>query len=280
MARPSDSPRTSTDYEVAAEELVALMSLRGVEAKSHIDSEFGGISGLCRRLKTDPFQGISTNENDISKRKELYGQNKLGHGRPPQFRDVLKETAMSLRPIILGMAAIGSTAACSSFFINNRRMVRAAEASTLVVVFAAVVVLIGAFVRFQKLKTQYITDEKAKKKAWTELFSNQCYCIRNGKQTKVEALELVCGDVVEINKGDRLPVDGVLLQAWDLKVDEVTLSNTQFEKEIVLRKSRDQDPLLFAGSQVVEGNAKVLVTAVGNNIQLQQPHPSPPASPR
>ncbi|CAD5219453.1 unnamed protein product [Bursaphelenchus xylophilus] len=278
MASGNGSPRSSGDYEVSAEELVDLMSLRGVEAKTHIDTEFGGISGLCRKLRTDPFQGILSNECELLKRQELYGKNRLPAGNAPEFGQALKETALSLRPIILGMAAIGSTAACSSYFVNNRRMVRAAEAATLVVIFAAVVVFVGAFVRFQKLRKQYVIDESAKKKSWAELFSSQCQCIRNGKQTKVDAQELVCGDVMEIGKGDRLPVDGVLLQAWDLRVDETNL-NKHLDKQIVLRKSRDQDPLLFAGTQVVEGNAKVLVTAVGGRIQLERPDPSPPATP-
>lgn len=40
------------------------------------------------------------------------------------------------------------------------------------------------------------------------------------------------------------------------------------EHSVILRKSRDQDPLLFSGTKVVEGTAKILIVAVGKHVQV------------
>ena len=63
--------------------------------------------------------------------------------------------------------------------------------------------------------------------------------------------------------GDLLPTDGILLQSNDLKIDESSLTG---ESDLV-KKSVDRDPMLLAGTHVMEGSGKMVVTAVGPNSQ-------------
>uniref|UniRef100_A0A0K0D292 P-type Cu(+) transporter n=1 Tax=Angiostrongylus cantonensis TaxID=6313 RepID=A0A0K0D292_ANGCA len=87
--------------------------------------------------------------------------------------------------------------------------------------------------------------------------------IRGGQSVQVVVNELVVGDVAQIKYGDLLPADGVLIQANDLKIDESSLTG---ESDLI-RKTPDHDPVILSGTHVMEGSAKMLVTAVGVNSQ-------------
>ena len=55
----------------------------------------------------------------------------------------------------------------------------------------------------------------------------------------------------------------MLLQSNDLKIDESSLTG---ESDLV-KKSPQRDPMLLAGTHVMEGSGKMVVTAVGPNSQ-------------
>ena len=58
-----------------------------------------------------------------------------------------------------------------------------------------------------------------------------CRVRRDGGATQVPAHALVAGDVVELSAGNRVPADGVLLEARDLLLDESSLSGESFPVE-------------------------------------------------
>ena len=66
-----------------------------------------------------------------------------------------------------------------------------------------------------------------------------------------------------VKYGDLLPTDGIVLQSNDLKIDESSLTG---ESDLV-KKSIDRDPMLLAGTHVMEGSSKMVVTAVEPNSQ-------------
>ena len=51
------------------------------------------------------------------------------------------------------------------------------------------------------------------------MIPKKCKCIRDGKNTVVDAWELVPGDVVDLLDGDSVPADIRVMQANELKVD-------------------------------------------------------------
>ena len=65
--RASGEGPASDEYGITLEELRALMEYRGGEAREKIDTEFGGIEGLCQRLKTDPNNGIPNNAEELQR---------------------------------------------------------------------------------------------------------------------------------------------------------------------------------------------------------------------
>ena len=51
-----------------------------------------------------------------------------------------------------------------------------------------------------------------------KMIPNKCTVIRDGLEQKVEAAELVVGDLVRLYIGDRIPADIRIIENYDLKV--------------------------------------------------------------
>ena len=85
---------------------------------------------------------------------------------------------------------------------------------------------------------------------------------RAGQTARVLFEELLVGDMVVIGVGDIVPADGVLLTSRGLTVDESAESSGEEEESQPRAKNADS-PFLLAGSVVLEGEGRFLVTSVG-----------------
>ncbi len=102
-------------------------------------------------------------------------------------------------------------------------------------------------------------------------------CIRNGQLHSLLARELVPGDLVVLNCGDRVPADIRLFEAVDLAIDESsftgepdpaanitdTLSATNTSGTIARRKN-----ISFMGTLVKNGHGKGIVICTGENSEF------------
>ena len=82
---------------------------------------------------------------------------------------------------------------------------------------------------------------------------------RDGVDVEVDTATLVVGDLLEVARGDQLPVDGVVVSSAGLEMDESLLTG---EADPVSREPGDR---VLSGSFVVSGDGRVLVTAVGDD---------------
>lgn len=89
--------------------------------------------------------------------------------------------------------------------------------------------------------------------------------IRDGTRQEVEVWELVPGDVVLLNAGERVPGDGQVLEATKLTVEEAILTG---ESEPVSKEARDGMNSLFMGTTVLTGRAVMQVTTTGAHTEL------------
>ena len=87
--------------------------------------------------------------------------------------------------------------------------------------------------------------------------------IRTGDVVEVQLEELVVGDLMMVKYGDLLAADGLVVQASELSMDESALTG----ESNMAKKNVEEDPLVLAGTKVMEGSGKVLVMAVGLNSQ-------------
>ncbi|MDP4181323.1 MAG: calcium-translocating P-type ATPase, PMCA-type [Bacillota bacterium] len=91
----------------------------------------------------------------------------------------------------------------------------------------------------------------------------QVKVIRNNSLEIVSTRDLVVGDVIEVENGDKVPADAVVINSVDLLVDESLMTG----ESLAVSKSEDEDKLL-GGTVVVSGQGKAIVTAVGEKMQM------------
>ena len=97
---------------------------------------------------------------------------------------------------------------------------------------------------------------------------------RAGQQSYVDAEELVPGDVVLLESGDKVPADLRLVQVNNLAVDESLLTgeSVAVNKKLVLQEIDaplgDRNIMAYAGSAVVSGRGVGLVVATGSSTEV------------
>lgn len=116
--------------------------------------------------------------------------------------------------------------------------------------------------------------------------THKAVVLRNGETTIISAQELVPGDIIEVQAGDRIPADAYILKAYNLQVDEAMLTGEstpviKTEGKIPFSKTTMKDlghieqsdinkqaHVLFSGSYVLTGKGKAIVISTGNATQL------------
>lgn len=242
---------------VAVRDLTLLMEHRGQEARDYLNSKFGGLTKLIHKLHTSAERGIGGFPEDLENRKKVFGCNFIPPKPPKTFFqfliDALKDTIL----IILAVAAIVSLI----LGIFAPEECEGSEDNTgwidgfAIIVAVMIVALVTAVNDYQK--EQQFRGLQSKIEG-----EHKFTVVRHGVPTEVLNSEIVVGDLCQVKYGDLLPADGVVVQCNDLKVDESSLTG---ESDLV--KKGEKDPLLLAGTHVMEGSGKMVVAAVGENSQ-------------
>ncbi|MGE0379833.1 MAG: magnesium-translocating P-type ATPase [Hyphomicrobium sp.] len=107
-----------------------------------------------------------------------------------------------------------------------------------------------------------------------ERLSLQALVMRDGKTREIDTSLLVPGDVVLLSAGNLVPADGVIIDARDFLVSQAALTGESFpvEKSPVPTAQDTSLPqrrnVVFLGTSVRSGTAKVLVVKTGNNTEI------------
>ena len=101
--------------------------------------------------------------------------------------------------------------------------------------------------------------------------------IRNGEPQLITQKEIVVGDIIMIETGDKIVADGRLFSSNDFSVDESALTGESLpvkkDAEFVCQKSTpvaERANMLYSGCFVSAGNGQMLVTGVGNDTEFGQ----------
>jgi magnesium-transporting ATPase (P-type) len=100
---------------------------------------------------------------------------------------------------------------------------------------------------------------------------------RDGELTKVLVKEIVPGDIIFLEEGDRVPADARLIEAFDLWTNNVPLTG---ESEPQPRSAKPAEPvdkayldspnLIFMSTSVAKGQGKAVVITTGMSTQFGQ----------
>ncbi|VAW45817.1 Cation-transporting ATPase [hydrothermal vent metagenome] len=133
------------------------------------------------------------------------------------------------------------------------------------------VVLLNAIIGFiQENKALRALD------ALSKALITEANVLRSGEKQRINAQQLVPGDIVLLQSGDKVPADIRLLQSRELQIDESALTGesvpVQKETGILAEETplADRSNMLFSSTLVTYGTAKGIVVAIGDNTQIGQ----------
>ena len=122
------------------------------------------------------------------------------------------------------------------------------------------------FIEFiQETKTDKALEELNK------LSSLNVRVIRNNKEEVISSDEIVVGDIVLLEEGDKVPADGEVLYAQSLGVNESSLTG---ESEVVYKTTKNDENNHFklnkcySGTDITSGMGIIRITSVGNKTEL------------
>jgi cation-transporting P-type ATPase F len=127
------------------------------------------------------------------------------------------------------------------------------------------VVLVNAIVGF-------LQEYKAEKaiESLKQMVQSDCTVIRDGSKRRISSRELVPGDLVLLQSGDKAPADIRLVESRDLQIDESALTgeSVPVQKCVeILHPSTalaDRTNMAYGGTLITYGQGKGLVIAIGN----------------
>lgn len=90
--------------------------------------------------------------------------------------------------------------------------------------------------------------------------------IRNGLRREINIQELVPGDIVALNAGDKIPGDGSLLESNHLLVDESILTGESTAVEISLDNAKSS--ILHMGTTVLSGKGVMTIEKIGIQTEM------------
>ncbi|MDE5617737.1 MAG: cation-translocating P-type ATPase [Ureaplasma sp.] len=221
-----------------------------------------------RAIKVDPSRGLTPAM--VRRAKTLYGSNVLTvHNAKPLWLRIL-EHFKELITILLCIAAI------ISLILGIIAVVK--DASNYVEwlsLFLEFIVIVGIIFTdiFLSIRQSDKTDKALQ--ALKEMSAPVAKVVRGGKTRLISAANVVPGDIIFLESGERIPADGKLISSSLLQVDESILTG---ESEEVLKDHEfesnenmqpgDRKDWVFSGTNVVNGTAYVRIAYTGMNTQI------------
>ncbi|MCS7138959.1 MAG: HAD-IC family P-type ATPase, partial [Crenarchaeota archaeon] len=132
-----------------------------------------------------------------------------------------------------------------------------------------VIVMLNAIVGF----VQEYRSEKAIE-AMKKLTAPRARVLREGKETIIPAREVVLGDIILLEAGDRIPADARLLETVELKTDEAVLTGESTPINKFVKTIDEKTPvserknMVFMGTYVTYGRGKAVVVATGMQTEF------------
>ncbi len=128
----------------------------------------------------------------------------------------------------------------------------------------AFVVLAMSITIYQERKTERVLE------ALRDLSSPRALVIRDGQHIRIAGREVVKGDLLVLEEGDRVAADGILHEAHDLLVDESLLTGESFAvaKLAATQAVDDDSARVYSGSMVVQGGGLAVVGATGAMTEI------------
>ena len=205
---------------------------------------------VLSEFETD-LKGISVAE--AKKRLEKYGANEIQEGEKKSVLKIFLEQYTDFLVIILILAGIVSA------FLGD------VESALVIFVVITMNAILGT--------VQQVKADKSLE-SLKALSSPVAKVIRDGEKISINSKDVVPGDIVLAEAGDYICADGRIIENYNIKVDESSLTgesisvekdDTTIEGEVPVG---DRKNMVFSGSFVTYGRAEFVVTGTGMDTEL------------
>ena len=210
------------------------------------------------KLNTDFCNGL--NDEEILKRRTKYGKNELENNKKEGIIIKFLKQFNDFMIIILIIASIVS--AGISWYQGENDYIDS-------IIIIAIVVLNAIMGVLQEAKAEKSIESLKK------MTPQMSKVIRNGKEIEIHSEELVIGDIVILEAGNSVPADCRIIESFNLKVEESSLTGeteaVEKDGNVICKKGiplGDIVNMTFMGSTVVNGHARVVVTDIGMNTRV------------
>lgn len=273
----------------------------------------GGLAGIERGLRTDVKGGLGVDETDLSDavswedatgseqleqappetktkhegahhhhgkpgesffdRKRIFGVNVLPERKSKSFL-LLVWIALQDKVLILLSIAAAVSLALGLYQTFGQEAEEGGGVEWIegvaIIVAIAVVSLVGAANDWKK-ERQFQKLNKKKE-------DRQVKVVRSGRPTVISINDLLVGDILMLEQGDLVPVDGIFIDGHNISCDE---SSATGESDVIKKtpaaaalkalqnseqeesKIKKLDPFIISGGKILDGVGTCLVTAVG-----------------
>jgi len=210
------------------------------------------VKDVTQYFNVDSSKGLSSKE--VKTRLEKFGPNQLKESKGRTVWDMFFDQFKEVLVLILLISVI------ISIFLG--------EAGDAIVI--AVILVLNATLGV-------VQEFKAEKSlaALKKMTVPDALVMRNGKPTKIKSNQLVPGDIVLLEAGDRIPADLRLFKVTDIKVQEAILTG---ESEPVEKNSNaleqdkiplgDRKNMAFMGTTIIAGRGEGIVVATGMDTEM------------
>ncbi len=227
-------------------------ALASLDGRTHHDLP---LHELLLLLETDRHGGLE--EHEAARRLEEYGRNELPRvASVGPVRRLLRQMHNPLIYVLLASAAV-------TLFLGE-------YVDTSVILGVVVVNTIVGFI--QESKAEAALD------ALRSMVHTESRVVRGGHTRHVRSEELVPGDLVLVDAGDKVPADLRLIGESELHADESALTGESLpvnKDEVVLPRATpvaDRRNMLYSGTFVTAGTGTGVVVATGGDTELGEIH--------
>jgi len=220
------------------------------------------LNEVLRRLETS-LNGLSPQE--ASRRLEKYGYNEI--------KEVKKRTALQMfldefKDVFVLLLIVASI---FSAIIGYWEMLHGGE---FLETFADTITILA--IVFLCALTGFIQEYRAEKalEALKKMTAPKARVLRGGVEMTIPAREIVPGDIIILEEGDRVPADARIIEAIELRTNEAMLTgeSTPVHKEPTILKAEtpvsDRRNMVYSATHVVHGRGKAVVVATGMNTEF------------
>lgn len=212
----------------------------------------------------ETFEKLATSEaglteEEVQKRQEQYGSNEFAHEKQATKLAVLiSQFKNPLMAVLIIAAAI-------SLIVDHQ-----IDA----IVIAAVVILNAGIGFFQEYKAETALQALKSLAGPETKVTRRCPKPEECREVKIKAKDIVPGDVISLEAGDKVPADARIFQAINLEVDESMLTGESLptaksvEPVDVEAAVADRGSLVFSGTIIVQGRGKAVVVETGTKTEI------------